>query len=64
MQWDKATLGRIAKEMGFVRDTIEKVCRLTDVLKFMEEDDLLSRSIALKGGTAKYCKASYGIVEM
>jgi predicted nucleotidyltransferase component of viral defense system len=52
MQWDKATLGRIAKEMGFVRDTLEKVCRLTDVLKFMEEDDLLSRSIALKGGTA------------
>ena len=38
--------------MGFVRDTLEKVCRLTDVLKFMEEDDLLAKSIALKGGTA------------
>lgn len=52
MQFDRMTLGRMAKEMGFVRDTLEKVCRLADVLKFIEEDDLLSKSIALKGGTA------------
>lgn len=52
MQWDRMTLGRMAKEMGFVRDTLEKVCRLADVLKFMEEDELLAESIALKGGTA------------
>lgn len=52
MQWDRMTLGRMAKEMGFVRDTLEKICRLTDVLKFMEEDKLLAESIALKGGTA------------
>lgn len=32
--------------------TVEKVCRLTDVLKFMESDALLSEGIALKGGTA------------
>lgn len=42
----------MAKEMGFVRDTLEKVCRLVDVLKFMEGDELLAESIALKGGTA------------
>ena len=52
MQWDRMTLGRMAKEMGFVRDMLEKVCRLTDVLKFMEEDGMLAGSIALKGGTA------------
>lgn len=52
MQLDRMTLGRKAKELGFVRDTLEKVCRLADVLKFMEEDSLLSESIALKGGTA------------
>lgn len=52
MQLDRMTLGRMAKEMGFVRDTFEKVCRLVEVLKFMEEDKLLSKSIALKGGTA------------
>lgn len=52
MQLDRMTLGRMAKEMGFVRDTFEKVCRLADVLKFMEEDELLAENIALKGGTA------------
>lgn len=52
MQLDKVTLGRLAKELGFVRDTLEKVCRLADVLKFFESDRLLSNGIALKGGTA------------
>ena len=52
MQWDRLTLGRMAKELGFPRDTLEKVCRLVDVLKFMESDELLSEGIALKGGTA------------
>lgn len=51
-QLDRLTLGRMAKELGFVRDTLEKVYRLADVLKFMESDDLLAKRIALKGGTA------------
>lgn len=52
MQFDRVLLSRQAKEYGFVRDTFEKVCRLTDVLRFMERDDLLSKCLALKGGTA------------
>lgn len=36
MQFDRMALGRQAKELGFVRDTFEKVCRLADVLKFFE----------------------------
>lgn len=52
MQLDRMALGRMSKEMGFVRDTLEKVCRLADVLKFMSEDEVLVKSIALKGGTA------------
>ena len=52
MQWDRLTLGRMAKELGFPRDTLEKVCRLADELKLMESDELLSEGIALKGGTA------------
>ena len=51
-QFDRISLGRQAKELGFVRDTFEKVCRLADVLSFMESDALLSDSLALKGGTA------------
>lgn len=52
MQLDRMTLGRMAKELGFVRDTLEKVCRLTDVLRFFESDEFLANSLALKGGTA------------
>lgn len=52
MQFDRIKLGRKAKELGFVRDTFEKVCRLVDVLQFMAEDELLSKTLALKGGTA------------
>ena len=52
MRLDRLTLGRMAKELGFVRDTLEKVCRLADVFKFMESDELLAEAIALKGGTA------------
>lgn len=52
MQFDRISLGRQAKALGFVRDTFEKVCRLADVLSFMESDALLSKTLALKGGTA------------
>ena len=52
IQYDRMTLGRQAKGLGFVRDTFEKVCRLTDVLTFMEQDMVLKNSLALKGGTA------------
>ena len=52
MQFDRISLGRQSKELGFVRDTFEKVCRLAEVLSFLESDALLSDSLALKGGTA------------
>jgi len=52
MQFDRITLGRKAKELGFVRDTFEKVCRLVEVLRVMEADTVLSPCLALKGGTA------------
>jgi len=52
MQFDRIQLGRQAKKLGFVRDTFEKVCRLVEVLSFMEKDSLISTTLALKGGTA------------
>ena len=58
MQFDRIILGRKAKELGFVRDTFEKVCRLVDVLQFMSEDELLSKTLALKGGMIEIGRAS------
>ena len=52
MQFSRMTLGKKARELGFVRDTFEKVCRLADVLDFIQRDALLFNALALKGGTA------------
>lgn len=46
MQLNKRTLGNMAKELGFVRDTLEKVVRLTNLLQFFESDELLSKGIS------------------
>lgn len=49
---DKGALGEKAKEMGFVRDTLEKVYRLTEILAFINEHTFLKDNLVLKGGTA------------
>lgn len=50
--YSKADLDKIAKESGFIRDNLEKVIRLIDILSFFNVNPLLSQSLALKGGTA------------
>ena len=50
--YDIIYLGKKAEELGFVRDTLEKVTRLADILKFININPILKDSLALKGGTA------------
>ena len=50
--YDIIYLDKKAKELGFVRDTLEKVIRLADVLEYLNTDPTLQESLALKGGTA------------
>lgn len=50
--YDKNVLGRIATESGFQRDTLEKVIRLKEILRFFNENELLREHLLLKGGTA------------
>lgn len=51
-RYNRADLGRMASESGFVRDTFEKVLRLKEILKFLNEDEFLREHLLLKGGTA------------
>lgn len=51
-KFDKAELDRIAREYGFIRDTFEKVIRLTDILRHINKDSFLKEHLVLKGGTA------------
>ena len=50
--YNKQSLSKQAQELGFVRDTLEKMLRLAEILKFIASDPLLSAIVALKGGTA------------
>ena len=50
--YNKTYLGQISKERGFVRDNLEKVMRLCEILRYFSQSPLLSESLVLKGGTA------------
>lgn len=50
--YNKAEIGRIAQQHGFVRDTFEKVLRLKEILEYMNRQEYLKEHLILKGGTA------------
>jgi len=50
--YDIIYLGKKAEELGFIRDTLEKVTRLADILEYLNKNPILKDSLALKGGTA------------
>ncbi len=50
--YNKTFLEKIAKDHGFLRDNLEKVIRLTEILKYLNQSEHLKNILALKGGTA------------
>jgi len=50
--YNKVEIGRVAQQHGFVRDTFEKVLRLKEILRYLNEEDYLREHLLLKGGTA------------
>lgn len=50
--YDVLYLGRKAEELDFIRDTLEKVIRLADILEYFNKNPILKERLALKGGTA------------
>ena len=50
--YNKQILSKQADELGFIRDTLEKMIRLSVVIKFITDDPFLSSNVVLKGGTA------------
>lgn len=51
-KYEKRILGKLAAEHGFIRDTLEKVYRLVDILEYFHQNPFLKERLALKGGTA------------
>jgi predicted nucleotidyltransferase component of viral defense system len=52
MDIDRKWLSREASEEGFVRDTLEKVYRLVEILRYINSNPCMKDCLALKGGTA------------
>jgi predicted nucleotidyltransferase component of viral defense system len=50
--YDKAVLYEQARRLGFIAASFEKMNRLADILRFLNESDELREMLALKGGTA------------
>lgn len=52
MEFSKQYLSNLAAQTGFIKETLEKVLRLAEVLKFLNADSVIGGKLALKGGTA------------
>lgn len=50
--YDKNYIDRKAADLGFIRNTLEKVYRLADILEYFNTNTTLKSKLALKGGTA------------
>ncbi len=52
MEISRQYLSQLAQETNFIKDTLEKVLRLSEILKFLNSDVVFKDKLALKGGTA------------
>lgn len=50
--FDRTELERASKEHGFIRDSFEKVLRITRILNYMNSQPYMKEHFILKGGTA------------
>lgn len=50
--YTKAELAEMANKENFIRDTLEKVVRLSETLDYINGNPIMKKCLALKGGTA------------
>lgn len=50
--YNQLELDKTARDYGFIRDSFEKVLRITRILNFLNEQEYLKEHFVLKGGTA------------
>lgn len=50
--YNRIELEKVARETCFIRDNLEKVIRLSNILEFLVSNDSLKGKVVLKGGTA------------
>ena len=50
--YNKNDIAQLASDTHFLRDNLEKVLRLVDVLQFIMQNDKLNDCLVLKGGNS------------
>lgn len=45
MKYDKTRLNKYAAQNGFIRDTYEKMCRQSEILSYIFNDNLLANTL-------------------
>ena len=50
--YNRIELEKVARDTGFIRDNLEKVIRLSNILEFLASNDNLKGKVVMKGGTA------------
>jgi len=58
MQFDRMALGKKARELGFVRDTFEKICRLVNVVKSKIKPQTKRTDVNMKNKGCTYSPSS------
>ncbi|HBB05131.1 MAG TPA: hypothetical protein DCZ41_00820 [Firmicutes bacterium] len=52
MNYTRQYLAELASKTNFIKDNLEKVLRLSEILRFLNSHPILKGKLALKGGTA------------
>ncbi len=52
MNYSKQYLSELSTKTNFLKDNLEKVLRLAEILKFLNTDNVFKGKLAIKGGTA------------
>ena len=50
--YNRNDIAQLAAQTNFLRDNLEKVLRLSEVLQFISQNPKLNECLVLKGGTA------------
>ena len=50
--YNRTDIDNLAKETNYIRDNVEKIVRLSGILRQLNADSLFADNLALKGGTA------------
>ena len=63
MNYSKQYLAELSAKTNFIKDNLEKVLRLAEILKFLNSDPVFKGKLALKVPTSRLLFKHFGVVQ-